>query len=549
MPKKSDMYSELLAAETGTIVKAAGRGPDVALVYPNSYHVGMSSLGFQVVYGLGNQFPGARVERYFHDLPVAETLESRLPIARVDVVAFSVSFVMDYLNVLDVLDRAGLPMLARERSAKMPLVVAGGTAIQVNRLPIYDVCDVLVLGAAERTLGPLLEACAKWRNDRPSLLRALSALPGVEVTAGAQVAAGVDLGVEIPSVRSAGFSPYSSVRSAGFSPYSQGDPAASTTIRAKARTPNECALEDLAPHPAHSVILTDKTEFAGKCLIEISRGCPYHCTFCWAGHNIIPYIAYPAESVIAVIEEQRARARSFGFIAAAVGAHPGIDEICAYCDRHDLLVSFSSLRVEDVTKGMLRSLARSGQRSITLAPETASPRLRRLLGKRIEDESVFGVVERAVGLGMRDVRLYFMVGLPTENDEEAAAIAEFVARLRERFVNASRPKGAIGTITINCGVYVPYPNTPLPRIGPPPEGPIVRARLKRLVRALRAIPNVHAAAESVDLARAQGILANGDRRALDLLRLAHERKGHWRSALRAFAASPAKDGQRGQADA
>lgn len=486
MRRPTATASQLLADETGTIVNHSVDDLRVALVYPNTYSVGMSSLGFHVVYGLANAVPNVRCERYFLDLPLPETLETGMALADADVIAFSVSFELDFVNILEVLDRAGIPLLKRERTDRHPLVVVGGIAARVNRLPIYDVCDAFVHGAGETTIGPLLSTCEENRNDRDRVLQRLGGLPGIEVTANDDESA----------------------------------------------APPPCVVERLDDYPASSVVLTPHTQFGRRSLIELSRGCPHHCTFCWAGHNITPYSTRSADSVISIVEQERARVSSFGFVAAAVGAHPQIDDICAYCDQHELQVSFSSLRVEDVTDAMLRSLARSGQRSITLAPEVGSRRLRRLLGKRLDDEQVFDVMERAIARDMRDVKLYMMTGLPTETEDEADEIVRFMERLRERFVNASRPKGVIGSISVNLGVYTPHPDTPLARVDDMPETRVVRKRVARLQRALRKLPNTRIAVASVDEARAQRLLCSGGRELLELLQLARERDGRWRAALR-----------------
>ncbi|MCX7047382.1 MAG: radical SAM protein [Candidatus Sumerlaeota bacterium] len=490
-----DIYKELLESETGTILKPGAQPLDVALVFPNTYHIGMSSLGYQAVYAWANAVSGVRAERYFHDLPRLETLESRLPLDCVDVLAFSISFVLDYLSVIEIIKRAGLPLLARDRAPHQPLIIAGGLGVQVNPRPLADVCDAFFLGADQASITRIFEDCARLRDDRPALLQTLARIPDVIIPSAE---------CRVPSSESHALNP-------------------------EPRIPNPEPKT-----PLHSIILTDRTEFAGKCLIEISRGCPHHCMFCWAGHNIKPYEFYPASAVISAMEIQRERTRSFGLIAAAVGAHPEIDAICAYCDREDLLVSFSSLRIEDVTPAMLASLARSGQRSITLAPETASPRLRRLIGKQIEDEQIYRVMEQAIALGIRDLKLYFMIGLPTESDEEAMEIAEFAGRLRERFVNASRPKGAIGTITINLGIYVPEPHTPLPRVGPPPPEAILRKRMQSLTRALMKIPNLRVLPASVDEAAAQTLLANGGPETLAFLEQALAANGRWSAALKSW---------------
>ena len=514
MKRREDPIANLLAQERGGVFRPSPRGLRLVMAYPNTYHVGMSSLGFQMVARLAAESGAAQVERAFADLPPVG-METGLPLAGADVVAFSVAFELDFVGLAAMLRAAEIPLMARRRGPGWPLVVAGGTAIQLNRHAIYDVCDVFVHGAGEPVIGPLVEICDRRRSDRPALLAELAHLPGVEITAGAQVAAGIDLGVAV-----AGEGTWSAADAA--------DPARAPRIASPA--PN--GIDQLDPWPGHSVILTPETEFSDRMLVELSRGCCHHCTFCWSGHNIQPYTVRSLDAVLAILRQGMEETGKFGLVSAAVGAHPDIDAICAFCDRHDLNISFSSLRVEDVTEAMLATLVRSGQKSITLAPESAAPRLQRLLGKDIGEERLSAVIEQAVALGMRDVKLYFMIGLPTETDDEAMEIVGFLERLRDRYVHVSRGQGQIGTMTVNLGVYVPHPDTPLTRVGPPPELRQVRRRLKALVQRLGKAPNTRVNATGVEYAQAQTALCNGDRGAWALVRQALETGHSWRRILR-----------------
>jgi radical SAM superfamily enzyme YgiQ (UPF0313 family) len=282
---------------------------------------------------------------------------------------------------------------------------------------------------------------------------------------------------------------------------------------------------------AASAILTPHTEFSNMALVDLARGCPNHCTFCWVGRNAPPYRVRPVESVMENVTALAAHTDRFGLVASAVGAHPGIDDICREMTARGLKVSYSSLRVEEVTPTMLRTLATGGQKSATLAPEAGSSRVRRLLGKRLSDEQIFDAAEQVFGLGMERLKLYFMIGVPTETDEEALEIAAFVEKTREIMLRWARPRGRIGSIGVNLGIFVPKPGLPLTRLAPATAG-AVKSRLKKVVRRLERIPNIHLNASSVDLAYAQGVLSMGGVGAAEYIQLVRAHGGNWRAANR-----------------
>jgi radical SAM superfamily enzyme YgiQ (UPF0313 family) len=271
------------------------------------------------------------------------------------------------------------------------------------------------------------------------------------------------------------------------------------------------------------------------CLVEIARGCPYRCTFCYTGHNLGPYRSVPAALVKEWIAERLGLTRRFGLVSSAVGFHPHIDEICTYCDEMDVQVSCSSLRAEDVTPTMIRSLARSGAQVLTVAPEAGSARLRRFLGKaRLPDERIYEVIEMAVAAGIPNLKMYFLIGLPTETDDDVHAIAALVRHAREVLVKVSRPRGRIGTLAVNVGVFVPKPGTPLGCFAPVPAS-VTADHCALLTRQLQKVSNLRYQSPSLILAQVQAILSNGDLRAANLLLAAHQHGGDWKRALREFA--------------
>jgi radical SAM superfamily enzyme YgiQ (UPF0313 family) len=504
----------LLAAERGTLRIIPPADCQIALVYPNTYAVGMSSLGYQMVYRWINDHPAALAERFFSDqrsapkrrgptvregkegqrrdptvregrLP-ALSLEHQRPLDAFDLIAFSIAYELDYIEAVRFLLAAHIHPRAADRDPRAePIILAGGICLSVNRLPIYDMVDLFVLGDGEGIVPRLLDAWREAESRRPAFLEAAARIEGVEVTEGARRR----FQLALPAI------------------------AADDPNRPPAPAPHVApALETT---DASSVIVTPNAELADRCLVEIARGCPYRCRFCFIG-NAACHRARPFEAIREMIERGRRLTNRFGLIAGAVGRHPEIDRICEYALREGLDVSFSSLRVEDVTPAMLDLLVAGGQRSVTIAPEAGSERLRRSLGKGLTDAEIIHFAVEALRRGLTDLRLYFMVGIPGEEPDDVDAIVAMIRTLRvfDRAPVTVR-RGRL-SIAVNVSVFVPKPHTPLANAERPSPAEI-KHRLRRLGALLCRIPHVEFRAPSLALADAQRYLAWADRRALDRL--------------------------------
>ncbi len=474
-----------------------GGSPAVALVYPNTYRVGMSSLGYQIAMQSAAAC-GARVERFFIDTLAQGSIESAAPAGNFDVMAISATYELDAPHIVDAIEWAGLPLEAGERGAGWPLVVMGGLLARLNRLPVYPFVDVFAHGDAEPIMPALMEWVGREKAgaiDRRELIERLAREPGLEITNGARAAAGME---EIEIV-----------------------------------APQPAIMDPLAGGACSSAIVTPHTEFSGMGLIDLARGCPHHCTFCWIGHHAPRYRVRPAEEVLAAAGRLAAYTDRLGLVASAVGAHPEIDAICDELMRRGMKISYSSLRVEDVTPTMLRALAAGGQKSATIAPEAGSERVRRLLGKPIGDDRILAVVEEIFGLGAESLKMYFMTGVPTETDDEALEIAAFVEKVRAVQLKWARSRGRMGTLGINLGIFVPKPGLPLLKLESVPSA-VAKKRLGKVVRALERIPNTHVSASSPDLALAQTILSMGGVEAAGYVLAARKLNMDWRAANRVW---------------
>lgn len=513
-----------LAAERGYVRPREGAPRlTVALVYPNSYAIAMSSLGYQIAYRTMNDQPGVVAERFFLDSAAQGSIESGRPLRDFDVIAFAASFEMDEPHILDLIESAGLELEACERKegAGCALVLMGGVLVSVNRLPLFPFIDVFLHGDAEVALPAVLCELADAESNEPRghrrRLEAIEALPGVEITPGARIAAGMPVD---PALEPAGTVPPETLDSETLP-----RPAAPEAPRLTDLENSLCATQILTPH----------CEFSDMALIDLARGCPHHCTFCWIGHNAPPYRARSLDTIFRAIESWVPATNKFGLVSSAVGAHPEIDEICRWMMKRDLQVSYSSLRVEEVTPTMLEALCRGGGRTITIAPEAGNTRVRRLLGKRISDEQILEVVDRAMSLGTENIKLYYMIGIPSETDDEAIDIARFSRRVREVMLRHGRARGRMGYLGFNLGVFVPKPNIPLNHIEPVPLDQVKR-RLKKVVKELQKIPNSRLNVSSPDLAVAQSVLSVGALEASRYLQLVRASAGDWRRANRAWRA-------------
>ncbi len=488
--KAGKRASPLCDDETGAIRKRWRNQLKVALVFPNRYRVGMANLGFQTLYGLLNAYEGVLCERAFLPEMVATPLsscESGRPLDRFDLIAFSVSFENDYPNLIRILDQAGLPRRTRDRSPPHPLVLAGGVACWLNPEPIAPFIDIFLLGEAEGLLPGFIEHL-DLHQDRPALLRHLACrVAGVYVPALYRPSYGID-GLL------AAFEPLADV------------PARVRRVQAPDLAAVTTCTQVMAPHGP----------FQDTFLAEVSRGCPHGCRFCAAGFVYRPPRFRSVETLSACLHLARARAARIGLIGAAVSDLPGLAELCAAAAGLDLPLAFSSLRADALTPELIAALRRGRVKTATIAPDAGSQRLRDTINKGLSEAQVAQAVETLVAAGIPNVRLYFMVGLPTETEEDVAAIVALVTAVKTRFLSISRPRGHIGRITVSVSAFVPKPWTPFQWAAM--EAPrAIEAKLQHLRHALRAVPNLQLQAEVPRQAYLQALLSRGDRRVAPLL--------------------------------
>jgi radical SAM superfamily enzyme YgiQ (UPF0313 family) len=514
-------------------------------VYPNAYRLGMANLGLHAVYRLLNDDPATLCERAFlpEDGDEPRTLESGRPLREFDVVAFSLSFEDDYANVLAILDRAGLPLRSAARDERHPLVVAGGIAVQINPEPVAPFFDAFLVGEGEVLVPPFLafarEALA-GRPTRADLLRALARVRGAYVPSLYDVEY-ADTRAEPPSPRPSppggpqcggGFAAGSSSRpptacgerGTWVTRFAPRDGAPPRVVRAYA--------PDLRGVATSRVVDSPDAQFGDLYLTEVARGCLWGCRFCAAGFVQRPYREVDLETLRAEARKGIARGQRIGLVGPDTSDYSGLDPLTCAIGEGGGTFSPSSLRVDAITPELSRRMADGGERSITIAPEAGTERLRRVVNKDFTDDQIVQAAENAISQGMQHVKMYFMCGLPTETDDDVLGMARVAIRIREEVMMPwARRRGRMGRISLSVNPFVPKPWTPF-QWAPLAGKAALEAKRRLLEKTLRP-KGIDVELLSSREAYLQTLLSRGDRRCADLLELAHrETGGDLRAALR-----------------
>ncbi len=511
---------KLLAREKGAVAREWGASFPVALVYPHIYPVAMGNLGFQAIYRLLNDTPGLVCERAF--LPDPEewreyvrtrtpilTLESQRPLRDFPVVAFSISFEPDYQQALQILAQSGIPLLATARGPTDPLVVAGGVATFLNPEPLAPFVDAFYLGEGEVGAAAFFKFLAEegQTRDRRGLLSELArAVPGAYVPAGYR-----------PQYREDG-------TLAEFAP----EPGFPLPVRAQ-------HAPELRYQPTHSHILAPESEWGEMFLVELGRGCSRGCRFCAAGFVYRPPRERPLAALLPQVEEGLELSRKIGLVSTAVSDHPEIKEICRKVLDLGGELGISSLRADSADAELFSLLAQGGVKTVALAPEAGSQRLRRVLNKHLTDEDLARAAVAAAQAGIAHLRLYFMVGLPTETADDVREIGRLVKYLQHRVLKESRGQKKLHLITLSLSSFVPKPFTPFQWVAFA-EVAELKKRLKLVKQELRGMKEVRVHTDLPKWAYTQALLARGDRRVGGMLSAAH-REG-WTRALRQSPVNP-----------
>ncbi len=493
-----------LAEEQGYYRYPLGTRTKFALAYPNSYFLGMSNLGLHIVYKLLNERDDTACERVF--LPERKkiqqyenthtpvmSVESQLPLYDFALIGFVVSFEMDYFNLVKILELGKVKLRSGERGEKDPIVMAGGPCATFNPEPLSQVVDVFIIGEGEVIMPSLMdayhEARAQGLSRQETLLR-LAQVPGVYV----------------PSLYEHRWDEEGRLRS----------------IEALPGAPAKVSrqwVRNLDEHPAHTVVVTDNTEF-NFYLIETARGCGRHCRFCMAGYCFRKPRNRSLEVINRQVQEALQHRKRIGLMGAAISDYPEIDELCRDILGEGLSMSVASFRADSVTEELVTSLAQSGLKTLTIAPEAGSVRMRAVINKGIEEKHIFNTVELGLKAGIKNFKLYIMVGLPFEQDEDIEAIIDLANRVKD-YMEA---EGSKGTLTLSVNPFIPKPFTPFQWM-PMADKKKVEQKLKHLDKSLRKRKHIVVNVESPKEAYVQGVLARGGRNIGEVLLRACEMGG------------------------
>lgn len=478
----------------------------ICLAYPNRYPVAMGNLGFQAVYEIFDRFPGAVCERAF--LPddgdavapgTLTTLESGRRVRDFDVVALSISFETDYLNLPPLLNLIGLPARAAERGESAPLVMAGGPAMFLNPEPVADFLDLCLIGEAEEMLPEFLALFAARHT----------VMPRAELLA--DVARRI-AGAYIP---------------AHYEPVYGGGRLTDCGYRGPARAMVERRLVwDLNRFPTTTRVLSPDAVFGDMVMVEASRGCQWGCRFCAAGFMYRPIRTRSPQALAAAVAEGLRQRETIGLVGAEMASVPGVAVLAEQAVAAGGRLSPSSLKADCVTPQLAAALSAGGTRSATIAPEAGSERMRRIINKNLSEADILRAAELMVGRGVDHLKLYFMVGLPAETAADVDGIAALVDAVRGRLAAGARGAQRVGRVTVSVNPFVPKPWTPF-QWDPMRPLPELRRTFRDLRRSCGKIPNLTLDTESPREGYLQTLLSRGDRRVAAFIEQVERDGGDW----------------------
>ncbi len=524
MTSVNALLRKRLSEERGTVKKDWGGKISVALIYPNHYGIGMSNLGFQVVYGILNDNPAIVSERAF--LPEEEelalykrtdqpllSLESQKPLRVFDFLAFSLSFENDYSNVLTILELSKIPLSSSDRAEDDPLILAGGVTTFMNPEPLAHFIDCFLLGEGEVVLKQFFQAYIDHNLSaakRQEVLRALAEVVG---------------GVYCPSLYDVAYNEDGTIQR-----FAPSNPSIPSTVQAARQVP-------LEGPPRKSIVITPSAEFSDSILVELNRGCGYGCRFCAAGYVYRPPRLTEEGEAATLLKGLLTDKARFGLISPSASDVPGIKELTSFILGQGGDFSISSLRASSLTQDLLENLKKSSQKTLTLAPETGSERLRRVINKKLTDDEIIEAIIVIGKTGFFHIKLYFMIGLPTETREDVSAIVGLVKRIKHHLVRESKGRKRIGTIRLSVSCFVPKPSTPFQWLPLDTVGSL-KEKQRLLKRAVSDVGGVTISFDVPKWAYLQALLSLGDRRVGQMLLTAHGNRGNWKKTFQSSEINP-----------
>ncbi|MGZ3635970.1 MAG: radical SAM protein [Syntrophales bacterium] len=522
--KLTKKYDDVLANEEGYQKKIWGELLKVCLAYPNYYRTGMPNLGFQTVYSLINREKSFLCERVFVPDPEEEavfasgsiplfSLESQKALTEFDIIAFSIPFENDYPAILKMLSMAGITLSATERKETEPLIIGGGVSVTLNPEPLADFLDLFLLGEAEELLPEFLHvfesSCRFGLNRNEILFRTQRDVEGAYVPKYYRVYYRADH--LIADVR-----------------------PLDAALPAKIKTRH---ISDINAFTTDQCISTPSHEFKELFLTEVSRGCRRGCRFCAAGFIYRPARFRSLETLEPSFTRGMGGRKKIGLLGTAVSDHPDLPSLCRFIMDQNGEVALGSFRLDRLDGELALLLQKSRVETVSLAPEAGSQRLRDVIRKGITEDDIFQAVELLIEHGIANMRLYFMVGLPTETEADIDAIIDMVKKIKHRVMKISAGRKRFKRITLSINQFIPKPATPFQWL-PLENINAVRKRMRRIENALRKEPTVKVIHDLPKWNYIQALLSLGDRRVSGILLSAHTNKGNWPKAFKEVNVNP-----------
>ena len=506
----------------------------VALSYPDAYEVGMSNMALPILYELLNSREDVLAERVFApwiDMAAAIreasiplfSLESRRPLSEFDIIGFSLGYELTYSNVLEMLDLAGIPVLAAERDGSWPLVIAGDSGT-LNPEPMADFIDLFVIGDGEEVIGELIDTYAGWREEgigsRESLLRLTAAIPGIY----------------IPRFYDVEYSDDGTISSVTPN-------VAEASPKIRQRIVNQLPPPVAIPVVPHIEVIHDRGG------IEIQRGCSRGCRFCQAGIIYRPVRQRPLEEVIDAAEElvNNCGYADVSLVSLSTSDYPAIGETIRRLEERldNVALSLPSLYANSFTVDLMDALSTRKKIGLTFAPEAGSERLRRIINKNVSEEELLTTFAAIFERGWTNLKLYFMLGLPEETTEDVAAIVDLVNKIRALGKSIS---GGTPQLRVSLSTFVPKPHTPFQWVAQ--AGSDDFAGKQELLRAGLRRKSTRVSWSDPAMSRLEAVISRGDRRLGEVIHRAwqsgavfdawneHFEDDHWREAFAAADLDP-----------
>ncbi|MFB3884427.1 MAG: TIGR03960 family B12-binding radical SAM protein [Thermodesulfobacteriota bacterium] len=508
----------ILEKERGAVQKPWGGKKTICLIYPNTYHVGMSNLGFQTVYRRLNSEDDIVCERaflldpddlreYHNTQTPLFSLESQKPLSDFDILAFSISFENDFPNILTLLDLAHIPIESRLREEAHPLVIGGGVATFINPEPISEFFDLFVIGEGEEVIGEFLEIYRNSYSDigkrgKGAFLRKVGKLEGIYVPKSYHVTYTEDGKIEAMT------------------------PETGFPGRVKRRW-----VKEIDRFPTRSILFTRETEFKEMALVEVNRGCPRGCRFCAACFVYHPFRNRSLSFLENLSKEGLSEEDRIGLTGTAVSDYPNLLPLCQAILSREGRISLSSLRVDAITPSLVQCLKGGGDRTVAIAPEAGSERLRKVLKKPYTDEEVLKAVDTLTENGLCQIKCYFLIGLPSETDEDVRAIPALVKKIRHRIVSNRKKEQNRWKLVVSVNPFIPKPATPF-QWAPLEDVAQLKRKLKVIQRELKGEKGIEMIHDLPKWAYIQALLSRGDRKVAKILIATHHYEGDWGRALR-----------------